>query len=52
MIKFEKVRKIYPDGTEAIKSISFEVKKGEFCVLLGLNFVFSSVLPDVARLLL
>jgi len=35
MIKFEKVRKIYPDGTEAIKSISFEVKKGEFCVLLG-----------------
>lgn len=35
MIKFEKVRKVYPDGTEAIKSISFEVKKGEFCILLG-----------------
>ena len=35
MIKFEKVRKVYPDGTEAIKCISFEVKKGEFCILLG-----------------
>ncbi|HAJ33933.1 MAG TPA: glycine betaine ABC transporter ATP-binding protein [Candidatus Atribacteria bacterium] len=35
MIKFEKVRKIYSDGTEAIKGISFEVEKGEFCILLG-----------------
>lgn len=35
MIKFENVRKIYPDGTEAVKNISFEVKKGEFCILLG-----------------
>jgi len=35
MIKFENVRKIYPDGTEAVKGISFEVKKGEFCILLG-----------------
>ena len=35
MIKFEKVRKIYSDGTKAIKGISFEVKKDEFCILLG-----------------
>lgn len=35
MIKFEKVRKTYSDGTEAIKGISFEVEKGEFCILLG-----------------
>lgn len=35
MIKFENVRKIYPDGTEAVKDISFEVTEGEFCVLLG-----------------
>lgn len=35
MIKFEKVRKIYSDGTEAIKGISFEAEKNEFCILLG-----------------
>lgn len=35
MIKFEKVRKIYSDGTEVIKGISFEVEKNEFCILLG-----------------
>lgn len=35
MIKFENVRKIYPDGTEAVKDISFEVTEGEFCILLG-----------------
>lgn len=35
MIKLESVTKIYPDGTIAVQDISFEVKKGELCVLLG-----------------
>ncbi len=35
MIKLENVSKVYPDGTEAVKNISFDVKDGEFCVLLG-----------------
>jgi len=35
MIKLEKVTKIYPDGTEAVKEVSFKVEKGELCVLLG-----------------
>lgn len=35
MIKLENVTKVYPDGTEAVKNISFKVKNGEFCVLLG-----------------
>ena len=35
MIKLEKVTKIYPDGTEAVKEVSFTVEKGELCVLLG-----------------
>lgn len=35
MIKLEKVSKVYPDGTEAVKEVSFEVDKGGFCVLLG-----------------
>jgi len=35
MIKLENVTKVYPDGTEAVKDISFEVQKGELCVFLG-----------------
>jgi len=35
MIKLERVTKIYPNGTEAVKDVSFKVEKGEFCVLLG-----------------
>ncbi|MEA2086576.1 MAG: betaine/proline/choline family ABC transporter ATP-binding protein [Candidatus Caldatribacteriota bacterium] len=35
MIKFENITKIYPGGIEAVKDISFEVKKDEFCILLG-----------------
>lgn len=35
MIRLENVTKIYPDGTIAVKDVSFEVAEGEFCVLLG-----------------
>jgi osmoprotectant transport system ATP-binding protein len=35
MINLEHVTKVYPDGTEAVRDVSFEVEKGELCVLLG-----------------
>ena len=35
MIKLEKVTKIYPNGTKAVMDVSFEVERGELCVLLG-----------------
>lgn len=35
MIKIEDVKKIYPDGTEAVKGVNFEINEGELCVLLG-----------------
>jgi len=35
VIRLDNVTKVYPDGTEAVKEMSFEVGKGEFCVLLG-----------------
>ena len=35
MVKLEHVTQVYPDGTEAVKEVSFEVQKGELCVLLG-----------------
>jgi osmoprotectant transport system ATP-binding protein len=35
MIRLENVTKVYPDGTEAVRDISFEVAQGELCVFLG-----------------
>jgi len=35
MIKLKHVTKIYPDGTEAVKGLSLEINKGEFCIFLG-----------------
>ena len=35
MINLEKLTKVYPDGTKAVKEMSFEVKEGELCVFLG-----------------
>jgi osmoprotectant transport system ATP-binding protein len=35
MIRFEQVSKQFPNGTFAVKSIDFEIKKGEFFVLIG-----------------
>jgi osmoprotectant transport system ATP-binding protein len=35
MIKLDRVSKVYPDGTQAVKNISFEVEDGKLCVLLG-----------------
>ena len=35
MITLEQVTKVYPDGTQAVADVSFEVQKGELCVLLG-----------------
>jgi phosphonate transport system ATP-binding protein len=35
MISFKDVNKTYPDGTVALDEITFDVPKGQFCVLLG-----------------
>ena len=35
MIRFNKVRKTYPNGTQALKGLSFELKDGEFAFLVG-----------------
>ena len=35
MIKFQKVTKIYPPKTIALKDVSFEVKKNEFVAIVG-----------------
>lgn len=35
MLKFNNVTKRFPDGTEAIRNISLQVPRGQFCVVLG-----------------
>ena len=35
MLRFENVTKRYPDGTEAVKDLTLDVKEGEVVVLIG-----------------
>lgn len=35
MIKFNALSKAWPDGTKALKDITLEVPRGQFCVILG-----------------
>jgi phosphonate transport system ATP-binding protein len=37
MLKIENLRKVYPNGTEALKNVSFEVADGEFLAVIGLS---------------
>jgi multiple sugar transport system ATP-binding protein len=34
-ITFDRIKKVYPDGTEAIPSFSLEIQDGEFMVIVG-----------------
>ncbi|MBI2419449.1 MAG: phosphonate ABC transporter ATP-binding protein [Ignavibacteriales bacterium] len=37
ILKIENLHKVYPDGTHALKGVSFEVFRGEFLVIIGLS---------------
>jgi len=37
MLRVQNLTKIYPNGTQALKDVSFEVKDGEFLVIIGLS---------------
>lgn len=37
MLRIEKLTKVFDDGTVALKDVSFEVKEGEFLVIIGLS---------------
>lgn len=37
MLKIENLTKVYPNGTQALKNVSFEVKDGEFLTVIGLS---------------
>src|SRR5215510_2791333 len=37
MLKVENLTKVYPNGTHALKNVSFEVKDGEFLAVIGLS---------------
>lgn len=37
MLRVENLSKTFPDGTQAVKNVSFEVKDGEFLAVIGLS---------------
>ena len=37
MLRVENLTKVYPDGTVALKNVSFEVQDGEFLAVIGLS---------------
>jgi len=37
MLKVENLVKVYPNGTQALKNVSFEVQDGEFLAVIGLS---------------
>src|SRR5512146_812073 len=37
MLKVEHLVKVYPNGTQALKDVSFEVAEGEFLAVIGLS---------------
>ncbi len=37
MLRIEHLTKVFPDGTVALKDVSFEVKEGEFLAVIGLS---------------
>lgn len=37
MFKVENLNKVYPNGTHALRDVSFDVRKGEFLVVIGLS---------------
>jgi len=37
MLKIENLTKVYPNGTQALKNVSFDVKDGEFLAVIGLS---------------
>lgn len=51
MLRFENVSKTFADGTQALKEVSLEVPKGQFCVLLGPSGAGKTTLLKMANYL-
>jgi NitT/TauT family transport system ATP-binding protein len=60
MIEARRISKVYPDGTQALKDVSFKVNKGEICSVIGpsgcgkstLLLIFSGLLDAEGEILI
>jgi NitT/TauT family transport system ATP-binding protein len=56
MIESKQISKVYPDGTEALREVSFDISEGESCSIIGpsgcgkttLLFIFSGILKPTS----